>query len=164
MRTNRVVAGATLVPAAAALSWLTLGGAVWSAAAESKPACTPAGPALSIAAKEKQFDKDCLAAPAGAAFTIEFDNQDAAVPHNVSIYDTAQGDKPLFKGQVIFGPGRVTYSVPAQPAGTYQFRCDPHDDTMIGTFIVGDGQSTSPTTTDPPSTTTTTGPLGLPKI
>lgn len=164
MRTIRLVAVATLLPAVAAVSGLGLGHAGSSAASTSEPACTPAGTALSIAAKDKKFDKDCLAAPAGEAFTIEFDNQDATVPHNVSIYDTAHGNKPLFKGEVILGPRQTTYAVPAQPAGTYQFRCDPHDDTMIGTFIVGDGQSTSPTTTDPPSTTTTTGPLGLPKL
>ncbi|MGH9011545.1 MAG: cupredoxin domain-containing protein [Acidimicrobiia bacterium] len=71
-----------------------------------------------------------------AAFTIEFDNQDVAVPHNVAIYETAGSTKALFKGEVIFGPRKIAYSVPAQVAGTYEFRCDPHDDTMIGTFIV----------------------------
>ena len=108
-----------------------------SAATESPPACTPSGTALAIAAREKQFDKDCLAAPAGQAFTISFDNQDPAVPHNVSIYDTGiVGEKVLFKGDVIVGPSTTTYSVPAQTAGTYEFRCDPHDETMLGTFVV----------------------------
>ncbi len=107
------------------------------AAAEPAPACSPEGTALSISAKEKKFDKDCLAAPAGQAFTIEFDNQDPAVPHNVAIYDMANGNKALFKGQVFFGPNKMTYSVPAQTAGRYEFRCDPHDTTMIGTFVVG---------------------------
>jgi plastocyanin len=110
-----------------------------SGAAASEPAatCAPAGTELSVAAKDKKFDKDCLAAPAGQAFTIAFDNQDVAARHNVAIYETAQGDKALFKGEVIYGPGRTTYSVPAQPAGTYEFRCDPHNKTMIGTFVVG---------------------------
>ena len=136
------------------------------AAAESAaPACSPSGTALSIAAKDKKFDKDCLAAPADQAFTIEFDNQDPAVPHNVAIYDVANGNKALFKGDVFVGPNKMTYSVPAQASGTYQFRCDPHDDTMIGTFIVGDGQAAaSPPTTATSSTTTTTGPFGLPGL
>jgi plastocyanin len=107
------------------------------AAAESAPACSPEGTALTISAKDKKFTKDCLAAPAGQAFTIEFDNQDPAVPHNISIYDKPGGNKALFKGQVFFGPSKMTYSVPAQMSGTYEFRCDPHDDTMIGTFVVG---------------------------
>ena len=62
------------------------------------------------------------------------------------------------------GPRQTTYAVPAQPAGTYQFRCDPHDDTMIGTFIVGDGQAAAPSSPSPSSTTTTTGPFGLPGL
>lgn len=108
-----------------------------SVAAAEPATCAPSGTALSLAAQEKKFDKDCLSAPAGQAFTIAFDNQDVAVPHNVAIYDTANGNKPLFKGEIIFGPNKTTYSVPAQAAGRYEFRCDPHDDTMIGTFIVG---------------------------
>lgn len=133
-------------------------------AAEPQVTCAPSGPALSVAAKGKKFDKDCLAAPAEQAFTIEFDNQDTGVPHNVAIYDAPGSDKALFKGQIIVGPNTVTYSVPAQPAGTYEFRCDPHDDSMIGTFVVGDGRGASATPPPPSSTTTTTGPLGLPEL
>jgi plastocyanin len=160
MRARLTIATAMFLPTVAALSWLAVADDGSSASADGEPACTPAGAALSIAAHDKKFDKDCLAAPADQGFTIGFDNQDPAVPHNVAIYDVAHGGKALFKGDIIFGPSKVTYSVPAQPAGTYQFRCDPHDETMIGTFVVGDGRS-SPTTTAPPSTTTTTGPFAL---
>jgi plastocyanin len=52
----------------------------------------------------------------------------------VAIYDAA--NKAVFKGEVIFGPRQTTYAVPAQTAGRYEFRCDPHDDTMIGAFVV----------------------------
>ena len=156
-----MTAAAVLLPVVAALSWSALGGGA-SSATEATPACTPSGTALSIAANDKQFDKDCLAAPADQGFTIEFDNQDPAVPHNVAIYDGPGSNRALFKGETIVGPNTVTYTVPAQPAGTYEFRCDPHDDSMIGTFVVGDGRASA--TTAPPSTTTTTGPLGLPKL
>lgn len=127
MRFNRLLAMATVALAVTPVP---------SVAAASTPTCAPTGTALSIAAKEKKFDKDCLGAPAGEAFTIGFDNRDVAVPHNVSIYDTGSGNKVLFKGEVIFGPGQTTYAVPAQATGRYEFRCDPHDDTMIGTLIV----------------------------
>jgi plastocyanin len=133
-----------------------------AAAAESGPACSPSGTALSIAAKDRKFDKDCLAAPADQPFTIEFDNQDSA-PHNVAIYDRTNGKKPLFKGEVIIGPNKITYSVPAQASGTYEFQCEPHDFTMIGTFIIGDGKAAAPPSSKPQSsTTTTTRPFGLP--
>jgi plastocyanin len=130
MRTRLALCFALLAPMSGAA---TLGAPASGAAAS----CAPAGAELSVSARDKKFDKDCLAAPAGQAFTIAFDNQDVAMRHNVAIYDTAQGDKVLFKGEVIYGPGSTTYSVPAQAAGTYEFRCDPHDETMIGTFIVG---------------------------
>ena len=113
------------------------------ARAESAPACSPSGTALSIAAKDRKFDKDCLAAPAGQPFTIEFDNRDSEVPHNVAIFDRTNGKKPLFKGEVIIGPKKITYSVPAQASGTYEFVCEPHDFTMIGRFIIGDGKAAS---------------------
>ena len=162
MTARRTTAAANLLPAVAALSWSVLSGDA-SSATEAAPACAPSGTALSIAANDKKFDKDCLAAPADEAFTIAFDNRDAAVPHNVAIYDGPGSNKALFKGEIILGPNTTTYTVPAQPAGTYEFRCDPHDDTMIGVFVVGDGRG-APATTAPPSTTTTTGPLGLPEL
>ena len=91
--------------------------------------------------KERKFDKNCLAAPANKPFTIKFDNQDPDVPHNVAIFDRSEGKKPLFKGELIIGPRTTTYSVPAQKPGRYEFVCEPHDFTMIGMFVVGDGKS-----------------------
>ena len=111
-----------------------------AAAAESAPVCSPSGTALSIAANHRKFDKDCLAAPAQQPFAIEFDNQESEVPHNIAIYDRSSGQKkPLFKGELIVGPQKTTYSVPALVPGRYQFQCEAHDFAMFGTFIVSDG-------------------------
>ena len=162
MRARLATAVAMTLPIMAALAWLIPAGDASSAETDSGPACTADGTSLSISAKDKKFDKSCLAAPADQDFTIAFDNQDATVRHNVAIYD---GNKELFKGEIIVGPNKTTYAVPAQPAGTYQFRCDPHDETMVGTFVVGNGQSSSAPAEEPPATTTTTSglfPLDLP--
>jgi plastocyanin len=128
---------ATLLAAVAGLSWPTLGSP--AAGAETQQAtCAANGTALTIGADDKKFDKDCLAVPPEQAFTIEFDNRDLARGHNVAIYDTAGGNnEQLFKGEVIRGPAKTTYSVPAQAKGVYEFVCDPHADEMRGTFIVG---------------------------
>jgi plastocyanin len=135
MRVHSAV-GAVILPAVAAMSWLALAGD-WSFAAEKpKPTCTSDGSALTVSAKNNTFDKDCLAAPTDTPFTIAFNNQDYDI-HNVSIYDKDHGNKAVFKGEVIYGPKSISYSVPAQAGGTYEFRCDPHPDSMIGTFIVG---------------------------
>lgn len=134
MRVRLALCLALLVPASAAT---VSAAAVSGATSDPGATCAPTGAELSVTAKDKKFDTDCLAAPAGQAFTIAFDNQDPAVRHNVAIYDTAHGDTVLFKGDTIIGPSSTTYSVPAQPAGTYEFRCDPHNKTMTGTFVVG---------------------------
>ncbi|HTC81087.1 MAG TPA: cupredoxin domain-containing protein [Acidimicrobiia bacterium] len=116
-----------------AVSWLVPAGAGSSVA--SAATCSPNGTQLSITALDGKFDKDCLAAPANQAFTIDFNNLDRGIPHNVAIYQSDSDDKPLFKGELIEGPKKTTYSVPALPAGNFVFRCDPHPD-MHGTFIV----------------------------
>jgi plastocyanin len=99
-------------------------------------ACTPDGTKLSIASSNAVFSTDCLAAPAGKAFTIAFDNQDAGVPHNVSIYADESAGQALFTGDLVSGPKKIVYEVPALEPGTYFFRCDVHPTTMTGTFVV----------------------------
>jgi len=127
---------ATFLPAVAALSWPMVGSTDAMAKTE-QTTCTADGTALAIVASDNKFDKDCMAVPPDQAFTIEFDNEDVGIPHNVSLYDTANGDETLYEGEIIYGPGKITYTVPAQAEGTYEFICDPHAEFMRGTFIVG---------------------------
>jgi plastocyanin len=103
------------------------------AAQPTKPDCAPSGTTLKIAAQNSAFDTSCLAVSAGTPFKILFDNKDAGVPHNVSIYD---GTTSLFAEAALPGPGVVTYDVGTLQAGTYKFQCDVHPTTMFGTFIV----------------------------
>jgi plastocyanin len=100
-------------------------------------ACQPNGTTLQIKAQNVAFDTSCLAAPAGQAFTIDFDNQDAT-PHNVDIYDQQGGTHIGGAGPTDFftGPGTTTYQVDALEAGTYFFQCDVHPTAMFGTFVV----------------------------
>jgi plastocyanin len=123
-----------VLPAVTALSCLTLTSTGSFAAAS----CSPNGTALEIKAFDVKFDKDCLAAPAGQAVTIDFSNLDRGIPHNVAIYQDETVSKTYFKGELVDGPGKATYSVPALPEGTLFFRCDPHPE-MKGTFVVKAG-------------------------
>jgi plastocyanin len=128
---------ARLAPAVAAVWLVGLGDA--RSFAVSQPdavTCNPNGTALSLIAFDGKFDKKCLAAPAGQAFTIDFKNLDRSIPHNVAIYRDQTAQQVLFKGALVEGPGLSSYAVPALPAGRWFFRCDPHPD-MNGTFIVG---------------------------
>ncbi len=120
------------LPAVAALSLLGLPVAGSYAAGD----CSPNGTALSITAFDQKYDKDCLAAPADQPLTVDFKNFDRNIPHNLAIYEDSTAAKALFKGELVDGPGTTTYSVPGLPEGTFVFRCDPHPDTMNGSFIV----------------------------
>jgi plastocyanin len=88
---------------------------------------------LHISAQNIEFDTDHLEAPAGQAFVLEFDNNDPGIPHNVEI--TNASGASLFKGQIIMGPAKASYQVPALAAGNYTFVCDVHP-TMTGTLAV----------------------------
>lgn len=99
--------------------------------------CEPEGDALAIVAEGLEFDVDCLASEAGQPFTIEFDNSDAGIPHNVAIYTAEPPDgEDLFIGETFPGPETRTYDVePIEESGDFYFQCDVHP-TMNGTFVV----------------------------
>jgi plastocyanin len=90
---------------------------------------------LDIVAKGIAFDTNCLVAPANEPFEINFDNQDAGVPHNVSGYVEA-GGATLWQEAPFPGVDQVVYKVDALDPGTYFFQCDVHPTTMTGTLAV----------------------------
>ena len=104
-----------------------------SAAPDPMATGAPIGTTLQIGAQNIQFDTDHLAAPAGQGWVLEFANHDAGVPHNVEILDDTGAS--VFKGQIVTGPAKVSYQVPALAAGSYRFLCDVHP-TMTGTLTV----------------------------
>jgi plastocyanin len=92
---------------------------------------------IDLVAKNIAFDKSTITVPAGAKVTINFDNQDSGIPHNFSVYDSSAAKKAVFKGKIITGPKKITYTFTApEKAGTFFFRCDVHPTIMTGTFIV----------------------------
>lgn len=108
------------------------------------PTCKPSGTELTIVAPPGAltagFDKKCLAVPAGEAFTIEFENQDQGLIHNVNIYTDPSATESLLQPPNegdITGPDSITYEgEPIDEPGKYFFRCDFHPTTMTGTFVV----------------------------
>jgi plastocyanin len=93
---------------------------------------------LEIAAENTAYDVDELSAPAGAAVTLVFDNDDEGLMHNWSLYpDEESTDSPIFQGDRIEGVDTINYEFTApEDPGTYHFHCDVHPTAMTGEFIV----------------------------
>ena len=84
------------------------------------------------------FEQTDLTAPADGTFTIEFNNDDGGVPHNVQITDA--DDKVVFEpegGETITGVASTVYNVENLEAGEYGYNCQVHPSTMKGTLTVG---------------------------
>jgi plastocyanin len=104
------------------------------------PPCEPDGTSLTLTAPPgalgSGFDTDCLAAPAGEAFTVDFSNEDTA-PHNFSIYRDSTGAESFFDGDIVnAGESSMYEPDPIDEEGQFFFRCDLHPTTMTGTFVV----------------------------
>jgi plastocyanin/mono/diheme cytochrome c family protein len=103
-----------------------------SSAAPSAAASTnPNAEVVTITAQNIAFTPTTVTAPAGAAFTLSFDNEDASIPHDVQIKDASGAE--VFKTDVFPGVAKRDYTVPALKAGSYPFACTVHPN-MTGTL------------------------------
>ncbi len=92
---------------------------------------------IGISAKNIAFNTSTITVPAGSMVTVNFDNMDSGVAHNVAFYTDSTAKTPIYVGAIITGPKTTTYTfaAPSKP-GTYFFRCDVHPVNMVGKFIV----------------------------
>ena len=113
--------------------------ACWTDEFKTSPSSSPAAAAsvdpsavvVPVTAFGIAFTTKEVMAPAGKAFVIDFDNQDAGTPHNVVIKDASGA--ALFTGDIFNGVAKRQYQVPALVAGSYSFVCTVHP-TMTGTL------------------------------
>jgi plastocyanin len=96
--------------------------------------CEPSGTTLTLTASGTKFNTDCLAAPAGQAFKINYDNKDS-ITHNIQILESHSASEALFDAGLL-PQGTKTLDVPALKAGTFAYHCKIHPAAMSGTFIV----------------------------
>jgi plastocyanin len=95
-----------------------------------------AGVTTEVTAQGLAFDTNTITLAASKESTITFTNDDAGIQHNLAIYpSSADLSSPLFTGDLVTGPDKVTYTIPPLEAGTYFFRCDVHP-TMNGQVVV----------------------------
>jgi plastocyanin len=108
-----------------------------SAAPSGQPSAGGSGQlvVVKISATGIKYDQDTLTAPASTPFQIEFTNNDAGVPHNVTLHTGGAQGAEIFKGVIFNGVATHTYDIQALDAGSYSFVCSVHP-TMIGTLNV----------------------------
>lgn len=97
---------------------------------------------IDLVARNIAFNLSTITVPAGAAITVNFNNEDVGVPHNFAVYQNLPGGqtRPIFTGNVITGPAKTTYRFDAPSASeSYFFECDIHPE-MNGQFIVTPSQ------------------------
>ncbi len=100
------------------------------------PPSTPGvGTLLELTGVSSVFDKEDLRAKAGE-ITIEFDNRDAGVVHNVHVFRGDDNDgEDVGETELETGPLKQTLTLDLEP-GEYFYQCDAHPTTMSGTLIV----------------------------
>ncbi len=89
-------------------------------------AAADANHVITLSADNLDFSAPCLIAPADAAFTIRFTNQDA-IEHDVALYADSSKETEYFRGDLITGPDKtIDYAVDPIPAGDHFFDCIVH--------------------------------------
>ena len=88
-----------------------------------------------IVAKDTAFDEKELKFHAFDDTSLLFQNEDKGILHNVAIYEHDAKGPIVFQGDVINGPGEITYKFKAPALGEYYFQCDIHPN-MNGKVVV----------------------------
>jgi hypothetical protein len=102
------------------------------------PATVSSGKVIvGITAMNMAFNTTTITVPASSSVTINFNNQDSGIYHNIAIYTDASANKSIFIGLPVIGISTIDYSftAPSSP-GTYFFRDNIHPRNMTGQFIV----------------------------
>lgn len=99
---------------------------------------------VNISAKNIAFNISTITVPAGAQVTVNFNNQDSGVQHNIAFYTDSSASNTIFKGPITTGLNMTTFSftAPSTPE-TYFFRCDVHPSQMTGKFVVTSSASSN---------------------
>lgn len=132
---------AGMVGAVTGVAMLAGGVAIASLGAGGEGGGEGGGPAeaIRVVAINLAFQQTALTVPAGEPFQIVLDNQDPGVQHNIEVFPGEDfSATPLFSGELITGPSKITYEVPALDPGTYAFNCLVHP-TMTGTIEAVEG-------------------------
>jgi cytochrome c oxidase subunit 2 len=96
---------------------------------------SPGAEVIELIAQDIAYDKLELTAAADTPFTLQLDNRDDGVPHDVVILDS--NNQEVFRTDALTGPDQGDFAVPPLPAGEYRYFCSFHPvPAMTGTLTV----------------------------
>jgi plastocyanin len=103
---------------------------------DASPTAAPEpGTPIVIAGVSSTFDIEEISAPPGS-ITIEFDNRDGGVIHNIHFFEGEDNDgESVAETELEVGPIVQTLTFELE-AGAYFYQCDAHPTTMTGTLTV----------------------------
>jgi plastocyanin len=93
------------------------------------------GTNINLIAQNIAFDQTEITVPSNQTFTINFDNRDSGIPHNVAIHKDSPTGEAVFTGEIVTGPAQKVYTIGGLNPGTYAFVCSVHPN-MTGTLTV----------------------------
>lgn len=89
---------------------------------------------IDVVANDLEFDTETIVVSAQAQVTIELQNQDDGVLHNLSVYEEEGSRDDLYQGELFSGRDSRIYTFSVPEVGVYFFKCDAHPD-MNGALI-----------------------------
>ncbi len=83
-----------------------------------------------VSAENLTFDRAAISVPANTQITVNFTNNDAAIPHDFGV------SVPFVPhSETCFGPCSASITFDSGQAGSYSFQCSIHPE-MVGSFLV----------------------------
>lgn len=134
--------GSSVVMALGVLALASTVGAGIAGAAQGERKFHPHGHdehVIKLVAKDVNFTKAEVTAPAETEVEVELVNEDEEIFHNVAFYESEKLDaKPIYNGPGFPGHEEQSFTFKTPKAGKYAYRCDFHVN-MVGTFVVEGG-------------------------
>jgi hypothetical protein len=106
-------------------------------AAVPTPGAAAPSATLSIIAQGTAWDTTTLVGIAGVPLTLNYDNRDTGVAHNINIFNGADATaESIVSSEIATGPETLTLNFGPLEVGDYFYQCDVHPVQMAGTLSV----------------------------
>ena len=99
------------------------------------PGAPDSGVSIKLVASHAMWNVNAVTAPAGKVWHLIIDNRDTNFPHNFVVSHVPELQSKIFAPPFL-GIATQTFAIPGLPAGTYEFTCSLHPDSMTGVLTI----------------------------